>query len=145
MLINANTLTNSRRTLVMGTSFDQAISPSELNALGVTLSGSTGQINVHDPNSIGGVYIEPPHGGSMNSDYIRTDFTGTGVQNSVVSISPKAQIISGGNLRPNVDTLQNYWSQISAVGNIDVSGASLDQDSWRGSAMPQYKLAYSGS
>ena len=145
MLISANTLTNTRRALVMGRTFDQAISPTELNALGVTLSGSTGQVNVRDPNSIGGVYIEPPHGGSMNSDYIRTDFHGTGLQNSVASTSPKAQIISGGNLRPGVNTLQNYWSQISAVGNIDVSGASLDQDSWRGSAAPQYKIAYAGS
>ena len=145
MLISANTLTNTRRALVMGTSFDQAISPSELNALGVTLSGSTGQVNVHDPNSIGGVYIEPPHGGSMNSDYIRTDFNGTGLQNSVVSTSPQAQIISGGNLRPSVNMFQNYWSQISAVRNIDVSGATLDQDSWRGSAAPQYKVAYAGS
>jgi len=145
MLISANTLTNTRRALAMGTSFDQTISPSELNALGVTLSGSTGQVNVHDPNSIGGVYIEPPHGGSMNSDYIRTDFTGTGLQNSVISTSPKAQIISGGDLRPNVNTLQNYWAQISAVGNINVSGASLDQDSWRGATVPQYKVAYAGS
>ena len=145
MLVSSNRLTNTRRALVMGTSFDQAISPSALSSLGVALSGSTGQINVHDPNSIGGVYIEPPRGGSMNSDYIRTDFTGTGLQNSVISTSPKAQIISGGNLRPDVNTLQNYWSQISAVGNIDVSGASLDQDSWRGSVAPQYKVAYAGS
>ena len=145
MLISANALTNTRRALVMGSSFDQAISPSELNALGVTLSGSTGQINVHDPNSIGGVYIEPPHGGSMNSDYIRTDFTGSGFRNSVISTSPQAQIVSDGNLRTNVNTLQNYWAQVSAAGNIDLSGATLDQDSWRGSAMPQYKVAYAGS
>ena len=145
MLISANALTNTRRALVMGSSFDQAISPSELNALGVTLSGSTGQVNVHDPNSIGGVYIEPPHGGSMNSDYIRTDFTGSGFRNSVISTSPQAQIVSGGNLRTNVNTLQNYWAQVSAAGNIDLSGATLDQDSWRGSAMPQYKVAYAGS
>ena len=145
MLMSANTLTNTRRSLVMGTSFDQAISPAELHALGVVLTGSTGQVNVHDPNSIGGVYIEPPHGGSMNSDYIRTDFTGTGSQNSVISTSPKAQIISGGNLKTSTNTFQNYWSQVSAIGNIDLSGASLDQDSWRGSVMPQYKIAYAGS
>ena len=145
MLISANNLTNTRRALVMGTSFDQAISPTELNALGVILSGSTGQVNVRDPNSIGGVYIEPPRGGSMNSDYIRTDFNGTGLQNSAIATSPKAQIISGGNLRSGVNTLQNHWSQISAAGNIDVSGASLDQDSWRGSSAPQYKVAYAGS
>jgi len=145
MLISANTLTNTRRALVMGSSFDQAISPSELSALGVTLSGSTGQVNVHDPNSIGGVYIEPPHGGSMNSDYIRTDFTGSGFRNSVISTSPQAQIISGGNLRTKVNTLQNYWAQVAAAGNIDLSGATLDQDSWRGSVMPQYKVVYAGS
>ncbi len=145
MLISADTLTNTRRTLVMGALFDQAMGPTELSALGMPLSGSTGQINVHDPSSIGGVYIEPPHGGSMNSDYIRTDFSATGLQNSVISISPKPQIISNGNLRPSVTTLQNYWGQVSAVGNIDLSGATVDQDSWRGSAMPQYKLAYAGS
>jgi filamentous hemagglutinin len=145
MFMSANTLTNTRRSLVMGTSFDQAINPTELQALGVVLTGSTGQVNVHDPNSIGGVYIEPPHGGSMNSDYIRTDFTGTGSQNSVISTSPKAQIISGGNLKTSTNTFQNYWSQVSAVGNIDLSGASIDQDSWRGSVMPQYKIAYAGS
>ena len=145
MFMSANTLTNTRRSLVMGTSFDQAISPTELQALGVILSGSTGQVNVHDPNSIGGVYIEPPHGGSMNSDYIRTDFTGTGSQNSVISTSPKAQIISGGNLKTSASKFQNYWSQVSAVGNIDLSGTTLDQDSWRGSVMPQYKIAYAGS
>ena len=145
MLISGNLLTNTRRVLVMGTSFDQGISPNALNTLGVELSGSIGQVNVQDPNSIGGVYIEPPRGGSMNSDYIRTDFTGTGLQNSVISTSPKAQIISGGNLRFDVNTLQNYWSQISAAGNIDLSGASLDQDSWRGSTVPLYKVAYTGS
>lgn len=62
MLVSSNRLTNTRRELVMGTSFDQAISPSALSSLGAALSGSTGQINVHDPNSIGGVYIEPRAG-----------------------------------------------------------------------------------
>lgn len=145
MLIHADVLHNSRRTLEMSTVFDQAASPSDLSALGLPMSGSTGQVNVRNPNSIGGVYIEPPRGGSMNSDYMRTDFSATGSQNSVVSISPKAQIIAGGNLRPKVATLKNYWSQIASVGDIDLSGATLDQDSWRGSPLPQIKVAYSGS
>jgi filamentous hemagglutinin len=144
MLVNANLLTNTRRTLVTSSTYDTYVDPSVLANLGVSLSGVTGQENYHDPNSIGGVYIEPPHGGRMNSDYLNTTYYGTALANSVQSISPQAQIVSGGNLTTSVGTLQNYWSQVSAVGNIALSG-TLDQNSWQGQMPLQVQVVYSGT
>jgi filamentous hemagglutinin len=145
MTINAATLTNTRRVLTMSTLFNQPVSQTVLNQLGISLSGITGQSDTPNPNSIGGVYIDPPHGGSMNSDYLYTQYIGVANQNATTAISPQAQIIVGGNLSPRVNLLQNYWSQIAAAGNIDLTGVSVDQNSWRGAQAAQIKVSYSGT
>jgi filamentous hemagglutinin len=99
---------------------------------------------VADPNSIGGVYVDPPHGGQMNSTYQYTTYTGTAVASTVSSISPESQIIAGGNLNAaSVGTFQNYWSQVAAAGNV-AAPAVLDQNSWQGQAAPQLTVTYSG-
>ncbi|WP_253185617.1 hemagglutinin repeat-containing protein [Burkholderia plantarii] len=142
MLIEANLVTNTRR--AMGVSGLMPLDPAYVESLGISLAGRTGQANHPDPNSIGGVYIDPPHGGSDNSDYLYTDYTGVASGSVVNYVTPKSQIISGGNLNAySVGTLQNYWSQVAAVGNLG-SPQSIDQDSWRGQTAPQIVVTYSG-
>ena len=141
MTLAANTITNTRRVLTMGSTFDQPVPATDLTALGVSLSGTTQSVSA---DSIGGVYIDPPHGGLWNSDYLYTNYTGTATQNAVQSISPTARIMAGGNLNFQANTLQNYWSQVAAVGDVAMPGVTLDQDSWRGTPTPQIKIAYSG-
>jgi filamentous hemagglutinin len=143
MQISANQVTNTRRS--MSTSgFTSSVDPNLLASLGISLSGQTGQVGVKDPNSIGGVYTEPPHGGQWNSTYEFTTYTGVAVASTVTSVTPESQIIAGGNLNAaSVGTFQNYWSQVAAGGNI-ASPAKLDQDSWQGQAAPQVQVTYSG-
>ncbi|WP_133649778.1 hemagglutinin repeat-containing protein [Paraburkholderia flava] len=143
MLIAANQVTNTRR--VMSTSgFTSSVDPALLQSLGISLSGRTGQVGVKDPNSIGGVYTDPPHGGQWNSTYEFTTYTGVAVASSVTSVSAESQIIAGGNLNAaSVGTFQNYWSQVAAAGNI-AAPVHLDQNSWQGQAAPQVQVTYSG-
>ena len=145
MTLAAQTITNTRRTLVMGSTYDQAVDPTVITALSISLSGTVGQINTPNPNNIGGVYIDPPHGGSMNSDYLYTTYSGTAGQNAVQDISPAAQIISGSDLTFAADTLQNRWSRIASGRDIDLGNATLDQESWQGAERARIKVAYSGS
>jgi filamentous hemagglutinin len=143
MQIAANQVTNTRRS--MSTSgFTSSVDPNLLVSLGISLSGQTGQVGVKDPNSIGGVYTEPPHGGQWNSTYEFTTYTGVAVANTVTSVTPESQIIAGGNLNASsVGLFQNYWSQVAAGGNI-ASPLKFDQDSWQGQATPQVQVTYSG-
>ena len=134
MSIYADTLTNTRRVLVASNSFTQ-------------VGQANGSViwTVANPDVPGGRYIEPPHEGTWNSAYVQTDYTETLSRNSLASISPEAQIISGGNLNPEVNLLQNYWSKVTAAGDISLNGVTLDQDSWRG-AMPYLQRAvYNGT
>ena len=157
MTIAANQVTNTRRQ--MSTSgFTSAVDPNLLASLNISLSGCTaihmaacdgqvvGWVNVSDadPSMIGGVFIDPPHGGQWNSGYQRTTYTGVAVASTVTSISPQSQIIAGGNLNASaVGTFQNYWSQVAAAGNI-AAPAVLDQNSWQGQSAPQVQVTYSG-
>ncbi len=69
------------------------------------------------PDMIGGVNVEPPHGGQWNSGYQYTTHTGVAIANLIAGISPQAQIISGGRLdASNVGLFENYWSAVAAVG-----------------------------
>ncbi|MDN0128018.1 hemagglutinin repeat-containing protein [Yersinia massiliensis] len=121
LLVYANTLTNRRHILTANTEF----------VTGETVSG-TAYWTAENPNIPGGRYAEPPHGGSMNSDYIGTNYTSTSAYNSIDKISPEAQLLAGGNLTPHVNTLENFWSKVSAQGEIDLSGVTLQQDGWAG-------------
>ena len=145
MTLAARTVTNTRRTLVMKSAYDQAVDPSVITALNISLSGTVGQINTPNPNNIGGVYIDPPHGGSMNSDYLYTVYNGAATQNAVQDISPAAQIIAGMDLNVAADTLKNRWSRIASGRNIELGDTSLDQESWQGAERARVKVAYSGS
>ncbi|UNK22917.1 hemagglutinin repeat-containing protein [Yersinia intermedia] len=119
MLIYATTLTNRRHILTANTQF----------VTGNTVSGSA-YWSPTNPDVPGGRYAEPPHGGSMNSDYIGTNYTSTYAHNSIDKISPEAHLLTGGNLTPQVGTLENFWSKISAQGEISLSGVALQQDGW---------------
>ncbi|OVZ85213.1 hypothetical protein CBW58_23285, partial [Yersinia frederiksenii] len=119
MLIYANTLTNRRHILTANSDF----------VVADTVNGSA-YWTEDNPDIPGGRYAEPPHGGSMNSDYIGTDYTSTIAYNSIANISPEAQLLAGGNLTPQVATLENFWSKISAQGEIDLTGVTLQQDGW---------------
>jgi filamentous hemagglutinin len=133
MSVYANTLTNTRRALQMSNAF---------NSAGGTVSGT----GYWTPGSTvpGGAYINMNIGGGINSSYLYTSYTGTTLQNSVASISPAALVISGGNFNPYVTTLQNYWSKVSATGNISLTGVTLDQDSWRGATAYTQRATYFG-
>lgn len=94
----------------------------------------------------GGMYIEPPHGGQWNSAYFYTTYTGTVVGNTVTALSPTAQIVSGGKIdASSTGTLQNYWSSITAVGNVDMPHA-YDANGWAatGQQAPTVTVTYSG-
>ncbi|MEA3116875.1 MAG: filamentous hemagglutinin, partial [Paraburkholderia sp.] len=145
MELHADKVTNTRR--VMRTSgYTSNVDPALLEQQGISMSGRTGQINVKDPTSIGGVYTDPPHGGQWNSTYQYTTYTGSAVANTVTDISPAAQIVSGGGLdASSVGTLQNYWSNVAAAGNVE-SPAHYDADGWAatGQQAPGVKVKYSG-
>ncbi|WP_145496096.1 hemagglutinin repeat-containing protein [Yersinia bercovieri] len=119
LLVYASKLTNSRHILTANSNF----------VVAGTESG-TAYWTAANPDIPGGRYAEPPHGGSMNSDYIGTNYTSTIAKNSIDKISPEAQLLAGGSLTPHVGTLENYWSKISAQGEIDLSSVTLNQDGW---------------
>ena len=146
MSLLADTVTNTRRELTTSGDYTSAVDAGTLAALGVGLSGQVGTINTPNPNQIGGVYVDPPHGGLYNSDYLFTQYTGTAGRNTITGISPAAGILVGGDLglAPG-SRLLNHWSNITAVGNIDLTGVSLDQNSWSGTAPLAVQVNYQGN
>ncbi|WP_186104170.1 contact-dependent inhibition toxin BcpA, partial [Burkholderia gladioli] len=142
--LHADKVTSMRR--VMKTSTSQ-IDPASLAQFGVLINGRTGQIRVKDPDSIGGVYTEPPHGGQWNSVYqFTTYYADSATATTVTDLSPAAQIVSGGKIdASSVGTLQNYWSDIAAVGDIKMP-ARYDADGWAasGQKLPGVTVSYSG-
>ncbi|TDY38997.1 hemagglutinin repeat-containing protein, partial [Paraburkholderia rhizosphaerae] len=155
MQIAANQVTNTRR--AMATSgFTSSIDPNLLESLGISLHGcvavhmeacsgqNVGWLNGGDPTMIGGAYTEPPHGGQWNSGYQYTTYDGVAVANTVTTVSPESQIIAGRNMNlGTVGLFQNYWSQVTAAGNIALP-VVLDQNSWQGQSAPQVQVTYSG-
>ena len=119
LLVYASKLTNSRHILTANSNFVQTGKTS-----------GTAYWTTANPDIPGGRYAEPPDGGSMNSDYIGTSYTSTTAKNSIDKISPEAQLLAGGNLMPHVSTLENFWSKVSAQGEIDLSGVTLNQNGW---------------
>uniref|UniRef100_UPI00163F86E0 hemagglutinin repeat-containing protein n=1 Tax=Burkholderia gladioli TaxID=28095 RepID=UPI00163F86E0 len=144
MELHADKVTSTRR--VMKTSTSQ-IDPASLAQFGVPINGRTGQIGVKDPDSIGGVYTEPPHGGQWNSVYqFTTYYADSATATTVTDLSPAAQIVSGGKIdASSVGTLQNYWSNIAAVGDVKMP-ARYDADGWAasGQKLPGVTVSYSG-
>lgn len=144
MELHADKVTSTRR--VMKTSTSQ-IDPASLAQFGIPISGRTGQVGVKDSDSIGGVYTEPPHGGQWNSTYqFTTYYADSATATTVTDISPAAQIVSGGKIdASSVGTLQNYWSNIAAVGDIKMPG-NYDADGWTasGQKLPGVSVSYSG-
>ncbi|WP_201447139.1 hemagglutinin repeat-containing protein [Burkholderia gladioli] len=144
MELHADKVTNTRREVKTSTS---QIDPASLAQFGIPISGRTGQINVKDPDNIGGVYTEPPHGGQWNSDYqFTTYYADSATATTVTDLSPAAQIVSGGKIdASSVGTLQNYWSDIAAVGDVKMP-ARYDADGWAasGQKLPGVTVSYSG-
>ncbi len=144
MELHADKVTSTRRVMKTST---RSIDPSLLGQFGIPISGRTGRIGVKDPDSIGGVYTEPPHGGQWNSTYqFTTYYADSATATTVTDISPAAQIVSGGKIdASSVGTLQNYWSNIAAVGDIKMPG-SYDADGWAasGQKLPGVSVSYSG-
>lgn len=135
MMLAANQITNARRQLAAGTTFAWS-KPAE--------SGSTVWTEAN-PNVPGGRYVEPPHGGSMNSDYLYTAYTTEFERNAVTAISPQARIIAGGNLAVNANLLKNHFSRVAAAGSISLGGATLDQNSWQGAQQLVERQTSSGT
>ncbi|MDS0862682.1 hemagglutinin repeat-containing protein, partial [Burkholderia pseudomultivorans] len=144
MELHADKVTSTRRAMKTSTS---QIDPASLAQFGIPISGRTGQVGVKDPYSIGGVYTEPPHGGQWNSTYqFTTYYADSATATTVTDISPAAQIVSGGKIdASSVGTLQNYWSNIAAVGDIKMPG-NYDADGWAasGQKLPGVSVSYSG-
>ncbi|WP_244138120.1 hemagglutinin repeat-containing protein [Burkholderia vietnamiensis] len=168
MELHANKVTSTRR--VMSTSGSTSnVDPAALAQYGISLSGCASYFAVNCMNGgqmiaglrsdnitpaeaaaiiaqPGGMYIEPPHGGQWNSGYFYTTYTGTAVANTVTALSPAAQIVSGGGLNAtSTGTLQNYWSSITAVGNLDLP-QNYDGNGWAatGQQAPTVTVTYSG-
>ncbi len=144
MELHANQITNTRRVMTTSTG---SIDPATLAPFGIPIKGQTGQVGVKDPTSIGGVYTDPPHGGQWNSTYQYTTFyADSATATTVTGISPGAQIVSGGNIDASTTgTLKNYWSSITAVGNIQMP-QHYDGDGWAatGQQAPSVTVSYSG-
>ncbi|MEK6422626.1 MAG: hemagglutinin repeat-containing protein [Burkholderia gladioli] len=144
MALHADRVTNTRRAM---TTSAHSIDPSLLGQFGIPVSGRTGQVGVKDPDSIGGVYTEPPHGGQWNSTYqFTTYYADSATATTVTGISAAGQIVSGGGIdASSVGTLQNYWSNVAAVGDIAMP-AAYDADGWAasGQALPGVSVSYSG-
>ncbi|WP_323122905.1 hemagglutinin repeat-containing protein [Burkholderia alba] len=144
MALHADKVTNTRRVMKTATN---RIDPATLAQFGIPISGRTGQVGVKDPTSIGGVYTEPPHGGQWNSTYqFTTYYADSATATTVTDISPAAQIVSGGNINAtSVGNLQNYWSNITAVGNVAMP-QRYDGDGWAasGQTLPGVTVSYSG-
>ncbi|WP_080493447.1 hemagglutinin repeat-containing protein [Burkholderia ubonensis] len=166
MELHADKVTSTRR--VMSTTGSTSnVDPAVLAQYGISLSGCaayfagncTGQTSygirsdnlTPDMRDVllkqpGGIYIEPPHGGQWNSSYQYTTYTGTAVANMVTALSPAAQIVSGGKIdASSTGTLQNYWSSITAVGNLTMP-QHYDSDGWAatGQQAPTVTVTYSG-
>ncbi|MBH9659258.1 hemagglutinin repeat-containing protein [Burkholderia pseudomallei] len=173
MALHADQVTNTRRVMQTSGNTNQ-VDPALLQQLGISMSGCaayyiaacSGQdvhwINLfHDPNypdydpapiiaalklQPGGVFTVPPNGGQWNSGYQYTTYEGKATANTVTKLSPGAQIASGGDLDAStVKTFQNYWSSVTAAGNIK-QPASLDMDGWgaTGQQAPGVTVVYSG-
>ncbi|MBO7865700.1 hemagglutinin repeat-containing protein [Burkholderia pseudomallei] len=145
MELHADKITNTRRVMTT-TGYTGTVDPALLTQLGISMSGRTGQVGVSDPNSIGGAYIDPPHGGQWNSTYQYTTYSGVAQANTIKDISPAGQIVSGGNIdATSSGLLQNYWSNIAAVGNVKLP-AQYDADGWKASGQqaPGVIVTYSG-
>ncbi|RXV69184.1 filamentous hemagglutinin N-terminal domain-containing protein [Burkholderia stabilis] len=144
MELHADKVTNTRRVMTTSTG---SIDPSTLAQFGVPIKGQTGQVGVKDPTSIGGVYTDPPHGGQWNSTYqYTTYYADSATATTVTSISPAAQIVSGGSINAStVATLQNYWSSITAVGNVQMP-KNYDANGFAatGQQAPSVTVSYSG-
>ncbi|WP_423758930.1 contact-dependent inhibition toxin BcpA [Burkholderia sp. NLJ2] len=144
MELHADKITNTHRVMTTSTG---SVDPATLAQFGVPIKGQTGQIGVKDPTSIGGVYTDPPHGGQWNSTYqYTTYYADSATATTVTSISPAAQIVSGGSINAStVASLQNYWSSITAVGNVQMP-KSYDANGWAatGQQAPSVTVSYSG-
>ncbi|WP_240464471.1 contact-dependent inhibition toxin BcpA [Burkholderia cenocepacia] len=163
MELHADKVTSTRR--VMKTSTSQ-IDPALLAQFGISMSGcvavhmeacagrDVGGVDLRDPavrelflDFVGGVPTDPPHGGQWNSNYQKTTYyADSATATTVTDISPAAQIVSGGKIdASSVGTLQNYWSNIAAVGDIDMP-AHYDADGWAasGQKLPGVTVSYSG-
>lgn len=143
MTLRASSLTNRRRELVVSSEFDRVPDADELARAGIRLTGRVGQVNTPDPAQIGGVYLDPPHGGFMNSDYLYTDYAGVATMNRVTAISPRGRIVAGGDLDlSRVIRVRNEASDISSGGSIDLGAARLSQE---GAPQLLIRVAYSGN
>lgn len=173
MELHADKVTNTRRVMQTSGNTNQ-VDPALLQQLGISMSGcaaihmeacsgqNVGWLRLtpdpnnpsYDPAPIiaalkaqpGGVYTLPPSGGQWNSGYQYTTYDGKATANTVTKLSPGAQIASGGDLDAStVKTFQNYWSSVTATGNIK-QPASLDMDGWgaTGQQAPGVTVTYSG-
>ncbi|PPB80362.1 hemagglutinin repeat-containing protein, partial [Mycetohabitans endofungorum] len=160
MQLHADRVLNTRR--VMRTSgFTENVDPALLARHNISMQGCTAiymeacyghsvpWVDKPSPemaSMIGGAFTEPPHGGQWNSTYQYTTYEGKAVANTVTDISPAGQIISGGALDASaVGLLQNYWSNVAAVGDIQ-QPTHLDMDGWAatGQQAPMVRVRYSG-
>ncbi|MDN8114907.1 hemagglutinin repeat-containing protein [Burkholderia vietnamiensis] len=168
MELHADKITNTRRVMTT-TGYTNNVDPAVLAAQGISLSGCASYFAVNcegggqmiaglrsdniTPEQTaalikqpGGMYIEPPHGGQWNSGYFYTTYTGVASANMIKDISPAGQIVSGGNIdATSSGLLQNYWSNIAAVGSVKLP-AQYDADGWKASGQeaPGVIVTYSG-
>ena len=173
MALHADKITNTRRVMTT-TGYTNNVDPAVLGQYGISMSGCVaihmeacsghdvaGVMLTRDPRNPsydpapiiaqleaqpGGVYTDPPHGGQWNSSYQYTTYSGVAVSNMIKDVSPAAQIVSGGAIDASSSgTLQNYWSNVAAVGNLKLPNR-YDADGWAatGQQAPGVTVTYSG-
>ncbi|WDR86091.1 hemagglutinin repeat-containing protein [Burkholderia ambifaria] len=173
MELHADKLTNTRRVMTT-TGYTSNVDPAVLEKYGISMSGCAAYymeacsgkdvhwINLsrdpnypdYDPEPIiealklqpGGVFTVPPNGGQWNSGYQYTTYTGVALANMIKDISAAGQIMSGGAIDASSSgTVQNYWSNIAAVGDLKLP-ARYDGDGWAatGQQAPGVTVTYSG-
>jgi len=173
MELRADKVTNTRRVMTT-TGYTSNVDPAILEQYGISMSGCVAYymeacsgkdvhwINLsrdpnfpdYDPDPIiaklkeqpGGVFTVPPNGGQWNSGYQYTTYTGVAVANMIKDISAAGQIVSGGAIDASSSgTVQNYWSNIAAVGDLKLP-ARYDGDGWAatGQQAPGVTVTYSG-
>ncbi|WP_081077698.1 hemagglutinin repeat-containing protein [Burkholderia stagnalis] len=173
MELHADKITNARRVMTT-TGYTNNVDPAVLGQYGISMSGCVAihmeacsghdvagvmltrdpRYPSYDPAPIiaqleaqpGGVYTDPPHGGQWNSSYQYTTYSGVAVSNMIKDVSPAAQIVSGGAIDASSSgTLQNYWSNVAAVGNLKLPNR-YDADGWAatGQQAPGVTVTYSG-
>ena len=146
LVIKTDTLNNQRTSLDVSSQYQIALDSAAVNAIQIAAGQLDQNGNPYGLSGRAGVRYStlnpypawfatmpggnPPdtgcHGGSCNSDYGYTIYSGTAAQQAVLNISPAAMIQSGANAGLLAGAINNAQSSITAIGNLDTGSANIN-------------------